>query len=65
MLSCSIWFSAPSFWMGGGLESHTIRVIKSRSMKWAEHVEHMGERRGVFRVLVGNPREETIWKTQA
>jgi len=21
MLSCSIWFSAPSFWMGGGLES--------------------------------------------
>jgi len=21
MLSCSVWFSAPSFWMGGGLES--------------------------------------------
>jgi len=21
MLSCSIWFSAPSFWVGGGLES--------------------------------------------
>jgi len=21
MLCCSIWFSAPSFWMGGGLES--------------------------------------------
>jgi len=21
MLSCSIWFSAPSFWMGGDLES--------------------------------------------
>ena len=21
MLSCSIWFSAPSFWMGGGLEN--------------------------------------------
>jgi len=21
MLSCSIWLSAPSFWMGGGLES--------------------------------------------
>ena len=21
MLSCSIWFSVPSFWMGGGLES--------------------------------------------
>ena len=24
MLSCSIWFSAPSFWMGGGLESHSV-----------------------------------------
>jgi len=23
MLNCSIWFSAPSFWMGGGLESRT------------------------------------------
>ena len=24
MLSCGIWFSAPSFWMGGGLESHCV-----------------------------------------
>ena len=24
MLSCSIWFSAPSFWMGGGLESYCV-----------------------------------------
>jgi len=24
MLSCSIWFCAPSFWMGGGLESRCI-----------------------------------------
>ena len=24
MLSCSIWFSAPSFWMGGGLESRYV-----------------------------------------
>ena len=24
MLSCSIWFSAPSFWMGGGLESGCV-----------------------------------------
>jgi len=23
-LSCSIWFSAPSFWMGGGLESRCV-----------------------------------------
>ena len=24
LLSCSIWFSAPSFWMGGGLESRCV-----------------------------------------
>ena len=23
-LSCGIWFSAPSFWMGGGLESRCV-----------------------------------------
>ena len=30
-----------------------IRVIKSRIMRWAGHVARMGERRGVYRVLVG------------
>jgi hypothetical protein len=30
-----------------------VRVIKSRRMRWAEHVAHMGEGRGVYRVLVG------------
>jgi len=24
MLSCSVWFAAPSFWMGGGLESRCV-----------------------------------------
>jgi len=24
MLSCSIWFSAPSFWMGGGLDRRCV-----------------------------------------
>jgi len=32
-----------------------VRVIKSRRMGWAGHVARMGERRGVYRVLVGNP----------
>jgi len=32
-----------------------VRVIKSRIMRWAEHVAHMGEDRGVYRVLVGKP----------
>jgi hypothetical protein len=30
-----------------------IRVIKSRSIRWAGHVARMGERRGSYRVLVG------------
>jgi hypothetical protein len=33
-----------------------VQVIKSR-MKWVGHVAHMGERRGVYRVLVGNLKE--------
>ena len=32
-----------------------VRVIKSKRMRWAEHVVCMGERRGVYRVLVGKP----------
>jgi hypothetical protein len=32
-----------------------IRVIKSRRLRWAGHVAHVGEGRGVYRVLVGRP----------
>ena len=32
-----------------------IRVIKSTTMIWARHIPRMGERRGVYRVLVGKP----------
>ena len=32
-----------------------VRVIKSRRMRWAGHVAHMGVERGVYRVLVGKP----------
>ena len=32
-----------------------VRVIKSRRMRWVRHVARMGERRGVYRVLVGKP----------
>jgi hypothetical protein len=32
-----------------------IRVIKSRRMRWAGHVPHMGEGRGAYRILVGKP----------
>ena len=32
-----------------------VLMIKSRRMRWAGHVARMGERRGVYRVLVGKP----------
>ena len=32
-----------------------VRVIKSRRMRWMCYVARMGERRGVYRVLVGKP----------
>ena len=32
---------------------NTIRVIKSRRMRWVGLVARVGERRGVYRVLVG------------
>jgi len=46
-----------------------VRVIKSRRMRWAGHVARMGERRGIYRVLVwgsevkrplGRPRRRWI-----
>ena len=30
-----------------------VRVTKSRTMRWAGHVARMGERKGVYSVLVG------------
>jgi hypothetical protein len=32
-----------------------VRVIKSRRMRWSGHVARMGERRGVYGILVGRP----------
>jgi hypothetical protein len=32
-----------------------VRVINLRRMRWAWHVAHMGESRGVHRILVGKP----------
>jgi hypothetical protein len=32
-----------------------IRQIKSRRMRWAGHVTHMGEERKLYKVLVGKP----------
>ena len=32
-----------------------VRVIKSRRMRWVGNVARMGERRGLYSVLVGKP----------
>jgi len=36
---------------------NTVRVIKSRRMRWAGHLALVGERRGVYSILVGNLKE--------
>jgi hypothetical protein len=33
--------------------SSIIRIMKSRRMRWAGHVARMGEKRNVYRLLVG------------
>ena len=36
MFSCNIWFSAPSFWMGGDLESRCVgRVYGTDGAVWS------------------------------
>jgi hypothetical protein len=37
-----------------------VRVIKSRRMRWAEHVACMGEGRRVYRGLVGTPEGKRL-----
>ena len=40
MLSCSIWFSAPSFWMGGGLDSRCGGRVCGADGAVARHYPH-------------------------
>ena len=41
MLSCSIWFSAPSLWMDGGLESRCVgRVYGADGAVRTVHTTH-------------------------
>jgi len=37
---------------------NNVRVIKLRNVRWTIHVARMGERRGVYRVLVGRPESK-------
>jgi hypothetical protein len=38
--------------------SSIIRIIKSRRMRWVGHVARMGEKRNVYRLLVGKPERK-------
>jgi len=43
-----------------------VQVIKSRRMRREGPIMHMGQRRGIYRVLVGETQgKETTWETQA
>jgi len=37
-----------------------VRLIKSRTMRWAGHVALIGEEKGVYRVLLGKPERRRI-----
>jgi hypothetical protein len=41
-----------------------IRQIKSRRMRWAGHVQHIGEERKVYKVLVESPKERDHWEDE-
>jgi hypothetical protein len=40
-----------------------VRMIKSRKIRWAGHVARMGERRCVYRVLVGKPEGKRLLRS--
>jgi hypothetical protein len=42
---------------------NVVRVIKSRRMRWAGHVARMGEKRGIYRLLMGNPERKRLLGT--
>jgi len=37
--------------------SNIFRISKSRRVKWVRHVARMGDRKGIYRVMVGNLRK--------
>ena len=47
MLSCSIWFSASSFWIGGGLESHCVGRVYGADFAARQHPHRKHKLRSV------------------
>ena len=50
------WRKLHNWELNGRYSSPNIRVMKSRRMRWTEHVARTGKRRGVYRVMVGKPK---------
>jgi hypothetical protein len=46
----NLYFSSPN----------VVRVIKLRRIGWLGRVSHMGEKRGIYRVLVGKPEGKRL-----
>jgi len=38
--------------------SNIVRMIKSRRIRWAGYVVHMGQKKSIYRVLVGKPERK-------
>jgi hypothetical protein len=44
---------------------YIIRVIKSRRLRWAERVAHMGDLRNVHKILAGKPEgKRTMYRAR-
>jgi hypothetical protein len=43
-----------------GFHAAIITVIKSRGMRWAGYVARIGEKRNVYRILVGKPEGKRL-----
>jgi hypothetical protein len=41
-----------------------IRMIKSRTMRWAGHVGRIGEKMNVYRILLESQKERDHWEDQ-
>jgi len=57
MLSCSIWFSAPNFWMGGGLESRCVGRVYGAdgAVRHHPHRTHGLEKTHLARCVFSKP----------
>jgi len=56
MLSCSIWFSAPSFWIGGGLERRCVGRVYGAdgAVRVVRHHPHHPSKNSVHKAISCN-----------